>query len=66
MTKPVRFKMIDNDNPFAIAEVIEEANIRSFRMNPQWVEIMETETSSITEEKQVQRKPRTPKKETVE
>lgn len=63
MTKPVRFKMIDNDNPFAIAEVIEEGNIISFRMNPEWVEIIENE---LSEEKQVQRKPRTPKKETVE
>ena len=41
----------------------EVANGISFRMNPEWVEIVETETS---EEKQVQRKPRTPKKETVE
>jgi hypothetical protein len=67
----VRFKMVGNDNPRAIAEVIEEGNIRSFRINPEWEEIIEaeiivtTETEAVVEEVKV-RKPRTPKKETVE
>ena len=39
--KPVRFKMIGNDNPFAIASVIEDGDIRSFRMNPEWEEMKE-------------------------
>ena len=41
--KPVRFKMIGNDNPFAIASVIEDGDIRSFRMNPEWEEMKEEE-----------------------
>ena len=67
----VRFKMVGNDNPRAIAEVIEEGNIRSFRINPEWEEIIEaeivvaTDTDAVVEEVKV-RKPRTPKKETVE
>ena len=67
----VRFKMVGNDNPNAIAEVTEEGNIRSFRLNPEWEEIIEaeivvaTETDAVVEEVKV-RKPRTPKKETVE
>jgi hypothetical protein len=67
----VRFKMVGNDNPNAIAEVIEEGNIRSFRINPEWEEIVEvkntvtTETEAVVEEVKV-RKPRTFKKETVE
>jgi hypothetical protein len=67
----VRFKMVGNDNPRAIAEVIEEGNIRSFRINPEWEEIIEvenivaTDTEAVVEEVKV-RKPRTPKKETVE
>ena len=39
--KPVRFKMVGNDNPFAIASVIEDGDIRSFRMNPEWEEMKE-------------------------
>lgn len=61
-----RFQMIYSQNPLTIAEVMSESDAKTFRDNPEWYEIMETETSSITEEKQVQRKPRTPKKETVE
>ena len=67
----VRFKMVGNDNPRAIAEVTEEGNIRSFRLNPEWEEIIEaeivvaTDTEAVVEEVKV-RKPRTPKKETVE
>lgn len=67
----VRFKMVGNDNPNAIAEVTEEGNIRSFRLNPEWEEIIEaeivvtTDTDAVVEEVKV-RKPRTPKKETVE
>lgn len=67
----VRFKMVGNDNPNAIAEVIEEGNIRSFRINPEWEEIIEaeiivaTETEAVVEEVKV-RKPRATKKETVE
>jgi hypothetical protein len=67
----VRFKMVGNDNPNAIAEVIEEGNIRSFRINPEWEEIIEvenivtTEASPVAEESKT-RKPRSPKKETVE
>ncbi len=61
----VRFKMIGNDNPLAIAEVIEECNIEGFRTNPEWEEIIETPV--VVEDKQpAQRKTRTPKKETVE
>lgn len=69
--KPVRFKMVGNDNPCAIAEVIEEGNIRSFRINPEWEEIIEadiavaTDTDDVAEEVKV-RKPRATKKETVE
>lgn len=69
--KPVRFKMVGNDNPRAIAEVIEEGNIRSFRINPEWEEIIEadiavaTDTEAVAEEVKV-RKPRATKKETVE
>jgi hypothetical protein len=67
----VRFKMVGNDNPLAIAEVIEEGNIRSFRINPEWEEIIEVEKivapqpEAVVAEVKV-RKPRTPKKETVE
>lgn len=67
----VRFKMVGNDNPNAIAEVIEEGNIRSFRINPEWEEIIEVENTvtieanPVVEESKV-RKPRTLKKETVE
>jgi len=67
----VRFKMVGNDNPRAIAEVTEEGNIRSFRINPEWEEIIEaeiivaTETEAVVEEVKV-RKPRATKKETVE
>ena len=39
--KPVRFKMVGNNNPFAIAEVVEDGDIRSFRMNPEWEEMQE-------------------------
>lgn len=69
--KPVRFKMIGNDNPNAIAVVVEEGNIRSFRINPEWEEILEeeapvaTETEAVVEEVKV-RKPRATKKETTE
>lgn len=69
--KPVRFKMVGNDNPHAIAEVTEEGNIRSFRINPEWEEIIEeeiavaTDIGAVVEEVKV-RKPRATKKETVE
>jgi hypothetical protein len=33
--------MVGNDNPYAVAEVIEECNIHSFRTNPEWEEIID-------------------------
>ena len=39
----VRFKMVGNDNPRAIAEVIEEGDIQSFRTNPEWEEIIDSQ-----------------------
>lgn len=35
------FKMIDNDDPNRYATVVEEGDIKSFRDNPEWVEVIE-------------------------
>lgn len=66
--KPVRFKMIGNDNPFAIASVIEDGDIRSFRMNPEWEEMQEeaVKVVEVVAEEVKVRKPRVSKKELAE
>ena len=52
----VRFKMVGNDNPRAIAEVIEEGDIQSFRTNPEWEEIIDSqEITQIQVVKQVKK-----------
>lgn len=33
------FKMINNDDPNRYATVVEEGDIKSFRDNPEWVEV---------------------------
>lgn len=35
------FKMIDNDDPNRYATVVEEGDIKSFRDNPEWEEVVE-------------------------
>jgi hypothetical protein len=35
------FKMIDNDDPNRYAVVVQEGDIKSFRDNPEWVEVIE-------------------------
>ena len=37
------FKMIHNDDPNRYAIVVEEGDIRSFKENPEWVEVIEEE-----------------------
>lgn len=35
------FKMIDNDDPNRYATVVEDGDIKSFRDNPEWEEVVE-------------------------
>ena len=57
--KPVRFKMVGNNNPFAIAEVVEDGDIRSFRMNPEWEEVVEAPEPLLQVEKTVKKRSQT-------
>lgn len=43
--KYVRFQMKNSNRPQTIAEVFREVDIKSFRDNPEWYEIIEEQSS---------------------